>query len=278
MKKSLFFLILIAIFAYSGFISCGYPPPGTCGSGDLQWTNKNIAKFNKIELSVSGTYYQLNNGGTSGFEKISETNPIKDFKQVFDRATYNGKNHSKIRVTSQVLPNCEKWHSLIDQTYYSCTDYHSLNDWYQNPLKVNFDEYMSLKEKSFSFWRGNREPKDQQVTVEITSGTYEVDSYSSFNRWYDILWTIQYKPSVWDDNKTPNIEIDAYDYIIVSAINYIATGSAIDVTPNKPFVGHLYKGDVLTPCTLENVTTTTPSNKDITLSNKEVMTLEVALQ
>ena len=73
MKKSTFFLFLIAIFAYLGFSSCKHK--SDCGeNAPIKWGNKNVFIFETIKLSVSDTYYN-----EAGEEVLSYSKPITDF-------------------------------------------------------------------------------------------------------------------------------------------------------------------------------------------------------
>jgi len=281
MKKSLSFLILIAIFAYLGFSSCGpkEDPWITYGCGaSILWGNQNTAFFSPIALYAPGTFYKLYSGGTN---KVLCSENITSFADIFSKpAGTNITSVSSVKVQTVItkcFPDGDAWKSVIDQTYKKCNECLPLN--YSIPLSSSdLENYYNCMDmvsgngvNTLKFWRSNRAYKTQGVEIFIYSGPYE----DIYGRWVKLYWFKAYNAESVDSN---SMSVEKGDVLDVNAGAFISTASIIDITPNHPFVGHLYKGDVLTPCTLENVTTTTPSNKDITLSNKEVMTLEVALQ
>jgi len=251
MKKSLFFLFLIAVSAYLGFSSCdNYPnQPQNCDKA-IQWDNRNPIYFSSIRLSVSENYYQIYFGGVANMVLISPSTPITDFLDVFNRTMHGGKQQSSIKITN-TLNSCyysdQSAYVTIDQTYKN-TDFqqfltHSLP---ASAITAGSKTYMNLGFNMFDVWRANREANLQSAVLDIHSGVYSTGN----NREVRLYWT-----KTFDANSlnNPNVSVNATETSVsVNAGSLHIPASIIDVTPVIPFKDRLYIDGALVERNFEN--------------------------
>jgi len=249
MKKSSFFLILIAIFAYFGFISCG---PDYCDR-EIIWNNQNQIYFSPIKLSVQSHYYSVGWGGNYSKMLIDADSSIEDFYDVFQRPVKNDAQHisknSSIKTVTWLNGCYISTYALnasIDQMYKNIDDEqvanHSLP---ASAISSSSTTTMSFGSNSLDTWRSDRNPNYHNVDFEVTSGNYETD----YGQLVKLVWKKSFtKGDVSDMSYSTNGTATT-----VNAGSLNITGSAINVTPNKPFVHRIYEGSVMVERTIENI-------------------------
>ena len=265
MKKSLFFLFLIAFFAYLGFSSCDAPnPPESCGK-TVQWDNRNTIYFSPIRLSVTGQFYRVGWGGNYSMMLVDPNSPIMDFYDVFMRpVTYDGQYisaQSSIKTTT-TLNSCynsdQAAYIKIDQTYKNVDHNQEVNHSLpSSAITSGSTTTMSFNATAFAIWGANRDLQYQNNTFEVISGNYETRE----GQLVKLLWTKTFTSS----NTTDMSYSTTATSVTANAGSLNIMGAAINVTPDRPFIHHIYLDGALKPCTLENVSM---PNKLLTLKVK----------
>ena len=223
----------------------------------ISWSNMYCTYFKKVELSIDNNYYVVNSSKLDANKKVSPDRPITRFYEIFEHPQFAGvTQNSQVKVASTITDNCFKSNTdnfydvSISQTYYKIG---------ANPLSstpripgYSYRSYMSIDEGGYdnlqcmNFWVSSRGDRNHTYKIELVSGPYAKGGID--DNWYDLIWN-------WvGDNSTinsSNLEIMGNNQYAVKSMKVM--GAAINVTPNKPFVHHIYLDGALKPCTLENV-------------------------
>jgi len=259
MKKFHLFLFLTTGFTCIILCSCNKKPNASCGgTAPIMWGNDNVATFENIELSVSDTYYEFYNPTVLA---LSPSTPITDFHQALTRPNTQGKVYynSYVNASTSMREDCFNGdYNLINrnfagQRYISTSPPHTPYNWgyLGEPLPVAAIDYSKTVPPIFETKRltvcraTNRNPWVQLVRISVQSGTYTKNDYI-----YNIVWYKDYNSTTID---AENIVINQGEINLMKVKNLKITGSAINVTPDRPFVTHIYLDGSLKPYTLENV-------------------------
>jgi len=213
-----------------------------------------------LSLRVSNNYYKVNSGRMETFKMVAPGRPITKFYQVYEYPAFAGvTQNSNVRITTTVNDECLNPADYNNGNYFRYQNYWNYQT---NPIEPVYSTgynypYMSIwdggdGEKSwFNYWQSNRGDLSHIYDLDIISGPYE----GGDGKWYNLKW-------YWQGNENTitryNLEIADDGTPILAEISVM--GSAINVTPNKPFVHRIYEGSVMVERTIENVV----------LSNKEM--------
>ena len=202
-----------------------------CEKGDIYWGNTFTANFNSIALSVPG-YATITN-----------------FDMVFNHPNIitGVKLNSMVTQTSKISNKCMKTQDDYFNQYMN-QDYKFMgqNPLHQTPTRpwIWYQNNMTIENMSLNFWHSDKGNGVHTYSLEIKSGPY----LRVNGQWYDLIWN--YSADFHNKNNF-TINQSAGTVTMNSPLN--VTGAPVNVTPDRPFIHHIYLDGSLKPYTLENV-------------------------
>jgi len=234
----------------------------------IEWFNSHEVTFGSIKLLIDDHYYVVNSGRGNQNLKVFPGHPITTFYDLYKFPLFAGvKQDSKVQVVTRINDKCigkddNYANTSMEETFFK----YGVNPLSSTPMQEDyFGSSMDILEdnlgnSTLNYWQSSRGDFSHTYTLTMVSGPYEGDD----GLWYDLHWGWTADESTVNSG---NLKIREHGSVTLTSMNL--TGAAINVTPNKPFVIQLYKGDAKVSTTIENVTTAAGGDKlDLKVTSK----------
>ena len=253
MRKTLFYL-LFSVPIFFGTTSCG----NACkDKAPISWGNDVAVIFtyggsyHAFKLTINDNYYLVNSPKLDENKRVGPNLPITRLSEIFDRPKVSGvTQNSKVEARTTINVGCydgkDNNETMMKQIYTKM----GLSNLTMTPkihMSGHYNTNMGIGEWDFQhihLWTSSRGAQNQTYTLNVTSGPYQKEDID--DNWYDLKWIFQAHLGTFK-----SFEVTGTNEVTIK--NLTISGAPVNVTPNKPFIHHIYLDGSLKPYTLENV-------------------------